>query len=159
MAQPKVIDAAPALLFERLVDLEPKRLRDGQPFRTLTPQQLQASIGRELARILDTRRAVSIEAALDETPGDLTVLEYGIPDPTVMTPQNILDRADLAAVIRTAILAFEPRLHAPDVQVEPDPDRRNAVVVIVRGSMKVGTRLEPVSFPLALNLKATDVPR
>jgi type VI secretion system lysozyme-like protein len=159
MAQPKVIDAAPALLFERLVDTEPMRPRDVQPFRTLTPDALRASIARELARLLDTRRPVGIEAALNEAPEDLTVLDYGIPDPTVLTPQNILERADLAAVIGIAIRAFEPRLRDPAVAVDPDPARRNAVVITVSGTMRVGTRMQPVSFPLALDLKVTDVPR
>lgn len=159
MAQPRITDAAPALLFERLVDSEPRQPRDVHPFRNLTPSDLSASIARELARILDTRRAISVEEALDERPEDLTVLDYGIPDPTALTPQSILDRDDLAAAITIAIRAFEPRLHDPEVRVDPDPSQRNAVVITARGTMKIGKRMQPVSFPLALHVKATDVPR
>ncbi len=159
MAQPRITNASPALLFERLIDSEPRQLRDERPFRNLTPTELNASIARELARILDTRRAISVADALNERPEDLTVLDYGIPDPTALTPQFILDRADLAAAITIAIRAFEPRLHDPDVKIDPDPKQRNAAVITVRGTVKIGQRMQPVSFPLALHVKAPDVSR
>ncbi|KJS36279.1 MAG: hypothetical protein VR70_14130 [Rhodospirillaceae bacterium BRH_c57] len=157
MAQPKVIDAEPALLFERLIDLEPSRPREARPFRTLSPDELRASIARELARIMDTRRAISVENALAEDEVAMTVLDYGIPDPTALSPQRIFDRQDLAAVIAKAVRVFEPRLRKPVVTVERDPAIRSAAVVTISGTMRVGARLEPVSFPMALTVRAANV--
>lgn len=158
MVQPKIIDAEPALLFERLVDLEPERRVEARPFRTLSPALLRASIRRELARLLDTRRAISVECALEEDAAAMTVLDYGIPDPTALSPRNMTDRAMLAAALVKAVQVFEPRLRDPQVVVEPDPAVRTGTVVTISGTMCIGSRLEPVSFPMALNVRPADVP-
>lgn len=155
--QPKVTESAPALLFERLVDLDPHRPSEPRPFRTLRPAEVRASVMRELARLLDTRRAISIEAALDEKEEDMTVLDYGIPDTTALSAQRLFDREDLAAVVEKAIRVFEPRLLSPQVTAEPVPGSRSAVTLTISGTLRIGMYMEPVSFPMALNSKAADV--
>lgn len=145
----QIIDGAPALLFERLCDFEPKRPADPTPFRVLRPSEIKESIGREIGRLLDTRRAVSIEDFFAET--QFTVLEYGIPDYTHLSLPNA-ERLQFREMIATAIRRFEPRLHDVKVDINVIKERRNALKLIIHGSIIVDSVMEPVSFPLELNL-------
>jgi type VI secretion system lysozyme-like protein len=151
MTEPRLVDGAPALLFERLVDLEPLRPSEPQPFRILSPKDLRSSIIREVARLLDTRRPVTAEEALDEQ--EATVLEYGIPDVSFMRPASLDDRQLAAIVIARAIRAFEPRLTEVKVKVDRDPQRHTGMVAVISGIMVSGTVVEPVSFPMELHMK------
>jgi len=156
MSDPRVIDGAPALLFERLIDLDPKRPTDARPFRILTPDEMKASIRRELERLLDTRRAIGVEASLPrEEEEEMTVLDYGIPDFTTLSPGSVFDRRKLAEAIRRAVAAFEPRLLGATVRVEAH-HRKNTVQIYVEGMMRFGDVMEPVSFPVAMNLKTAE---
>ena len=49
----RVTEGAPAPLFERLVDDNPRTPSEGRPLRTLSRSQLRQSIRLELGRLLD----------------------------------------------------------------------------------------------------------
>ena len=74
---PRIYPGASALLFERLVDDDPRTAREPQPFRTLTIPEVRASVRREVARLLNTRCAASAAVLAGR---ERTVLDYGIPD-------------------------------------------------------------------------------
>jgi type VI secretion system protein ImpF len=148
MADPRIIDGAPTLLFERLIDLDPKGPADPRSLRVLTTEDLRASIGRELERLLDTRRPVSLETAIGQE--QVTVRDYGIADWSSLSAQRTQDRQTLATVIRRAILAFEPRLKQPTVTVAQVVGQPGTLRVNISGTMVYGSIMEPVSFPIDL---------
>ncbi len=152
MADPRAIDGAQSLLFEKLVDLDPKSGADPKVFRVMGLEDLKASIKRELERLIDTRRPVSLDESFieDKARGDTprTVLDYGIPDWSTLSPFSGLERDALARAIRAAIMAFEPRLLNPKVKVADPLVTFNKVVFLISGEVKLGTLIEPVSFPI-----------
>jgi len=147
----KPIKGARALLFERLIDLDPSSTSELRPFRTLSPRDLRGSVRRELARLLDTRRHVSARSV--DPREELTVLDYGIPDISDLLPRSLTDRQLMAAVIRHAIQAFEPRLGQVQVAVEADDKDPRMVSVRIEGNLRYGSVVEAVSFPVVLRVK------
>ncbi len=114
MADSQNPGGAPALLFERLVDDEAHCLQESPPFRVLSRQELWESVNRELGRLLNTRCPVPLHL-LDEA--ERTVINYGVPDFTSLSPLNPDDRKLIASVIAQTITAFEPRLRNVRVRV------------------------------------------
>lgn len=156
MDEPRIRQGAPVLLFDRLVDLDPRSASERRPFRVMGPAELRASLRRELARLLDTRRPVSPQDALAEPDADLTVLEYGIADFSALSPDNIWDRQMMARLIDKAIRAFEPRLKNCRVTVDQIVGSRLDVAVTITGVLRVGTIVEPVSFPILMNTRSME---
>jgi type VI secretion system protein ImpF len=152
MADPRAIDGAHSLLFEKLIDLDPKSSADPQVFRVMNLEDLKASIKRELERLIDTRRAVSLDESIAEDKArganPRTVLDFGIPDWTTLAPFDVAGREAYARAVCTAIKAFEPRLIEPKVELADHLARYNKLVFVITGHVKLGTLIEPVSFPI-----------
>jgi type VI secretion system protein ImpF len=154
MRDPKPVEGGRALLFERLVDTEPRsREEEAQPFRVLDVRALKESVRHELARLLNTRRHVR--------PGDdrnedekMTVLDYGIPDFSPLSATSGDDQLRLAASVAATITAFEPRLEAVRVHVERLRLEDRALLLRVEARLAVGTVAEPVSFPILVHGKS-----
>src|SRR6266702_4013812 len=72
--QPHKIAASRVLLFDRLIDEDPKQLKEAHPFRVYSKEQLVASIAQELARLLNTRNPQT----RSERAVERTVLDYGL---------------------------------------------------------------------------------
>jgi type VI secretion system lysozyme-like protein len=107
---------APMPLFERLQDDAPFVSYEPQVRRTLTADELRASVRAELMRLLNTRRG----AARDGRP--LDVLVYGLPDWSASSAARSADRAALERDVVEAVRAFEPRLVQPRAHIEADPE-------------------------------------
>jgi type VI secretion system protein ImpF len=188
MANSRNTGGARALLFERLVDTElsPKddwpplfqrlvaaepdqpgkkespRKKESPPFRVLTREELRQSVKRELGQLLNSRCPVPLKLLEQE---ERTVINYGIPDFTSLSPQSADDRKLIASIIRQTITAFETRLRNVRVTaeyVEGDERRLNIsveadlvteTVVEVRSYTEFSSSVEPVSFPIVLNSK------
>ena len=175
MGEPKPITGARALLFERLVDLYPGSDEGERPFRILNRAQLKASVRRELERLLNTRCSLPLHG-LGEV--ERSVVNYGIPDFSSLSPHNADDRALIASIIGQTISAFEPRLTHVRVEVEPTigdhesaamkqtncehdlfemseprPGGEGRLRVSIEALMLVDVFNEPVSFPVSLNSK------
>lgn len=148
---PRIVKGAPTPLFERLIDLDPLRPSEPEPFATLGPDGLQASIRRELERLFDTRRAVTVDAAAPNEDTDLTVLEYGLPDALHLSPDGVEGRRALALALQRIIAAFEPRLRHPKVILDAVPNQPGKMRARVTGAMVSGTVVEQISFPLDLD--------
>ncbi|HBB94882.1 MAG TPA: type VI secretion system baseplate subunit TssE [Blastocatellia bacterium] len=172
MREPKPIVGARALLFDRLVDLHPEIREEERPFRILNRDQLKVSIRRELERLLNTRCSLSLERVGEE---DRSVVNYGIPDFSSLSPSNADDHALIASIIRQTIAAFEPRLRQVYVEVtslgageasvpvqtkcahdvfeiwESRPSGEGTLRVSIDAVMTVGEFNEPVHFPVVLN--------
>jgi type VI secretion system protein ImpF len=134
-------------LFDRLVDAEPRHHEEAQPRRVLTEAQVQASIARELARLLNTRCAETIGALGGQ---ERTVVNYGLPDFFTLNPTSDGDRERLARLIVDAVRAYEPRLQSPVATVAQDPAQPRALRIVLAGMLMTENLMEPVSFPLLI---------
>lgn len=149
MVQPKPIEGARALLFERLVDVPDWQERE-QPLRILNREQLKVSVRRELERLLNTRCSIPLHRLAEE---ERSVINYGIPDFSSLSPHNADDHALIASILGQTITAFEPRLRNVRVDVGAGFGAESALWLNINAELAVGMFAEPVSFPLTLNSK------
>jgi len=140
----------PAPLFDCLVDREPQVPAEPRPLRTLDPRGLRESVRRELERMLNTRSSLPVDR-LDER-GELTVLEYGIPDLSAFSAGSEEDLVRMAGVISRAVAAFEPRLRQVRVAVERMEGARS-LRLRLDALLMIDEVAEPVSFPTLLGLR------
>ena len=84
-----------------------------------------------------------------------TVLDYGLPDFSFLTPASDADRNLLAQGIAARIAAHEPRLCNVRVAIGPDPASPKSVLGVIVASLVVGTVYQPVTFHMALDLGST----
>lgn len=154
MREPKPIQGAKALLFERLVDEDPHTPGEAQPFRIYGVAALRASVGRELMRLLNTR-CPRLGGVVNEA--DRTILDYGIPDFAHLSAGSDTDTQQLARILERTVAIYEPRLKNVRVTVERSRMSQSAVVGSIEGLLVVGNVNEPVSFPLLLALKTGEV--
>jgi type VI secretion system lysozyme-like protein len=131
---------APALarapLFDRLAAPQGREAASG---RLLDRAGLEASIGRELLRLLNRRSAPGATAVP-------TVLDYGLPDWSALHPANPEDRARLARSIVRAVQVFEPRLRDARAEVAPSPRDHGALVVRLTARLALGADSWPLQF-------------
>jgi type VI secretion system lysozyme-like protein len=135
-----------APLFDRLIGREPDGGRASGHRRTLDRTGLRESVRRELGRLFDTRCPLPADALRGR---ERTVIEYGLPDLSVLAPENHADRLRLAAILREAIEAYEPRLADVRVTVatpSPSPGRRQALRARIDAVLVVDDVAESVSF-------------
>jgi type VI secretion system protein ImpF len=150
MADPKPIAGARALLFDRLVDVPDWDERE-RPLRVLNSEQLKASVRRELERLLNTRCSIPLHQLGEE---ERSVVNYGIPDFSSLSPHNADDHALIASIVGQTITAFEPRLRQVRVEVGPAFTAESALCLNIGAELVVGMFAEPVSFPVTLNSKS-----
>jgi type VI secretion system protein ImpF len=151
MRQPKAIEGARALLFERLVDLDPKAHKEEpRPLRILNKQELKESVRRELGRLLNTRSSTPTPLFGEE---ELTVLDYGIPDFSSFSAHNADDHRRIETIIKRAISAFEPRLHEVRITVEPFRNSDWSLWVKIDAFLVMDSFTEAVSFPVKMQNK------
>ena len=146
MADPKLIAGARALLFDRLVDVPDEE----RSLRILNSEQLKASVRRELGRLLNTRCSIPLHRVGEE---ERSVINYGIPDFSSLSPHNADDHALIASIVGQTITAFEPRLRQVRVEVGPAFTAESALWLNISAELVVGMFAEPVSFPVTLNSK------
>jgi type VI secretion system protein ImpF len=141
--------ASRALLFDRLADADP-----GAPSgHIISRAQLQESVAREISAILNTR----IDPAIDAIdPRERTVIEYGLPDFSALSAASNDDTGRLARAAERAILAFEPRLDRPRVEVLTEKTRRDYVGFLITGTLRVNGAPQSFTFPVNLGPLAED---
>lgn len=160
MADSHITGGGRALLFERLV--ESREEEEPPAFGVQTKQELWKSVSRELGQLLNSRCSVPLHLFGEE---ERTVINYGIPDFTSLSPHSSDDRKLIASIIGQAITAFETRLRNVQVTAEyyEDDERRlhilveadlvRETVIEIRSYPEYGLSSEPVSFPIVLNSK------
>jgi type VI secretion system protein ImpF len=125
--------------------MEPQSQKEVRPYTTLDKQGLKNSIRKELGRLLNTRCPIPLVPA-DER----TVINYGIPDFTWLSPNNSDHRTKLENWIRQAIEAYEPRLLDVRVTVEPPQRGERTLNTRIDGKLQLETVREPVAFSVAM---------
>jgi type VI secretion system protein ImpF len=132
-------------LFDRLVDTEPRVDREPRPLRTLDRASLKESVRRELELLFNTRSPVPVH----RIPGEpRSVINYGIPDLGVYSPQNPDHRVELAEIIRRAAMVYEPRLVDIRVRIVPVPGRDLMLRAQIDGAVLIDGVPEQVSFEM-----------
>lgn len=156
MRDPKPVEGGRALLFERLADEDPHSPEEeARPFRVLDVRALKESVRAELSRLLNTRRHRRGRGGAGAGgAGEMTVLDYGLPDFSSLSASSGDDQARLAAEVSAAVSAFEPRLRGVRVTVERLRQDDRALVLRVEARLGVGTVAEPVSFPVLVRGKS-----
>ena len=105
---------------------------------------------RDLAWLLNTGHLETTEDLEDYPDARRSVLNYGMPDLSGLTVSGT-DTARLEKAVRSAIVAFEPRINGRSLKVSINVDRdrmsRNALVFRIEGELWA----QPT--PLALFLK------
>ena len=154
MRDPKPVSGGRALLFERLVDADPRsgEEEEARPLRVHDVRALRLSVGRELGRLLNTRRHG--RGGMDGGGEEMTVLDYGVPDFSALSAASGDDQKRLAETVAAAVAAFEPRLRDVRVHVERLRREDNALLLRVEARLVVGTLAEPVSFPVLMRGKS-----
>ena len=139
-------------LFDRLASSEAP---GGVGAFLLLPEQLEASVARELSRLFNTRCRLPF-SAISESTG--TAIDYGIPDFSVLSPRNDEDRTLMEKALAHAVSQFEPRMRNVAVKVSEVPGRGDTASATVSGDLSIGLKARRVSFALSLNPSANENP-
>ena len=148
------------LLFERLVASPQPSVggpldRPGQkPSRLLDEDALRASVAHELADLLNTRAPIPIHVLEGRI---RSTIDYGIPDLSAFPLGEHDATTRLAMHLRKAILAYEPRLSDPVVEIARGVGSADTMSILVRGALQVGMMRVPVVFNLSLGGAAANV--
>src|SRR5271169_307650 len=110
-------------LLDRLIDLEPDSKRDARTSDWEEMRQLKAALCRDLAALLNTRRAEEdFPPGYEEATNSL--LSFGVIDFTSYNLKGRIDQERVRRSIERAVRLFEPRLARVTVSMEePDPLR------------------------------------
>jgi type VI secretion system lysozyme-like protein len=138
-----VIEGARASLVDRLIDRDPRSSQEARPLRILDRRAMKESVRRDLGWLLNTRSPIAPRQLEGQ---DRTVVNYGIPDFSALSPQNDDDHRRVALDITRTINAYEPRLTRVRVVVDEYRDDERSLRVRVDAILAVGDIEEPVSF-------------
>lgn len=134
-----------APLFDRLIEGE-----EGARSRTLDRGGLKESVRRELERLFNTRSSLPA-AELEARPR--TVIDYGIPDFSHLSPQNPEDRARLVATLTKAVEAYEPRLRHVRIKIEDMNWEEHSMRILMEAELVEDPVGETISFESLVPLK------
>lgn len=127
--------------------MDPSDPVEQQPLRVLSVDETVESVRYELERLLNTRSPTPAEELEERS---WTVLDWGLPDYSGWYTRSAPSQARLARLIEATIRAFEPRMIDPRVAVEGQEESERRLIVRIDGAIRIGTLIQPVSFPLAL---------
>lgn len=139
-----LVRSAPAPLFDRLC------AQDEGAGSALDARGLQASIGRELGRLLNTRCGLTLAQFADCTG---TVLDYGVPDFTALSPRSGADMELLRSAVERAIALFEPRLMHTEVKLGGQGVHPERARIHIAGAVRMGLALRRIELDMDLNLR------
>jgi type VI secretion system protein ImpF len=103
-------------LLDRLTDDEPDKRQESAEKRVLSLQRIRESVRRDLSWLLNTPNLASLQDLDDYPEVERSTVNYGIPDLAGRTGSSI-DSAAIAALLKRAIVNFEPRLLSRSVKV------------------------------------------
>jgi type VI secretion system protein ImpF len=130
--------------------MEPQSQKEVRPLTTLDKQGLKQSIRREMGRLLNTRCPIPLASPSEER----TVINYGIPDFSSLSPNSNDHRSKLENWIRDAIVSYEPRLVDVRVIVEPPPRGERTLIARIDAKLQLETVREPVAFSVVMKRDA-----
>lgn len=153
--EPRRQEGAPIPLFDRLVDEDPLTSAEIPIKRYYDQKDLQASIQREVERILGTRSSLK-----KEDMGDLAeeAFEIGFPplfglsDFSQYDGARSSDHPMIAQLCKNAIKRYEPRLKDVDVRIQGFNRNTSTLFGVIEARLNSEVYQGEVSFPLSLKL-------
>jgi type VI secretion system lysozyme-like protein len=142
-------DRAP--LFDRLSDLNQEQKVEVPPFRILKPEQVRESIIHEVAKLLNTRTALSRDELDFMEAQDLPYgfpLLYGFPDFSFFDPADQSEWIIIAQKLETIIDMFEPRLKDVQIKITGYDPKFQVISGEIRANMILDQVVEPIVFPI-----------
>jgi len=128
-------------LLDRLLDADPGSPRDPPLSQSLAIEQLRLAVRRDIEALLNARRRrLPPDPGLDELP--LSLVGYGVPDPTAGSFTEEERRAAISREIQATIARFEPRLTSIKVQLHRA--EREALDRVLRLRIEAVLRTDPV---------------
>ena len=125
-------------LLDRLTDLDPQKTEETISERVLNMRQLRRSVLRDLAWLFNTVNYHSAHPLDGHPLVARSVLNYGLPELTGRVVASMTAR-ELEALVKQAILDFEPRILPDTVRVRAilsqDQMNRNAVGFEIEGDL------------------------
>ena len=144
------IRVTPSVL-DRLLDYEPELSREPAASRAKSLRQLKQAVRRDLALLLNTRRAAGgLPPELMELGRSLAA--YGLPDFSALNVESPADQAQMRRSLEATIATFEPRLRGVRVTLEPVRETDRTLRFRVDGRLQVEPTPEPVTFDTVLQL-------
>ena len=154
MREPRPVPGLKTPLFDRLLDDGINVRQPVSPTRALDMTSLRESVKGDLSRLLNTRS--HLRGSAQELASG-TVLTYGIPDLSPISPASDEQRASLASLLAKIVSTFEPRLQSVKVVVQQDKDDPRALMGVVYGNLVSGNVMETVYFPLITDSAAKKI--
>jgi type VI secretion system protein ImpF len=137
-------------LLDRLIDLDPDSKREARSNSWDEMREFKASLCRDLAALLNTRRAEQdFPPVYKEATNSL--LSFGVDDFTSYNLKSGVDQEKVRRSIERAIRDFEPRLTRVTVSIdEPDP-LRPMLQFQVEALLRLQPAAESVVFDVTLH--------
>jgi type VI secretion system protein ImpF len=152
--EPRPISGAKTPLFDRLLDDGPDVRQPVSPNRALDAHKLRESVRADLVRLLNTR--TNLRGNIREL-AQGTVLDYGIPDLSPISAASEQQQVALAKRIEAVISTYEPRLRNVKVIIQIDKSDPRKLLGVVYANLVIGSVVEPVYFPLALDASVKNI--
>jgi type VI secretion system protein ImpF len=138
----KLVFACSAPLFDRLLDNSESTQVDIK----LDSVGLKKSLAREMGQLFSTKSRLTVA---EYRTHELTVLDYGLPDFTALSPASENDIALVAEVLTKCLEKYEPRLSMVLVTVKPDAANRRAAHATVMAAVTIDRQALRVDFDVA----------
>ncbi|HLA94749.1 MAG TPA: type VI secretion system baseplate subunit TssE [Pyrinomonadaceae bacterium] len=148
------VRVTPSVL-DRLIDLEPRELKEGSKTRSTEMSELRAAVRRDLEWLLNTRCFLEApENGLEEA--KKSVAFYGLPDITGLSAKNSAEQNRLAKALENAIRIFEPRFLDLKVTLEHLGTADRSLKFRIEAKLDVDPAPEPIAFDTVLELGSGD---
>ncbi len=135
-------------ILDRLTDLEPDNAREAHSGNWENLRQFKASLCRDLAAILNTRRAEDeIDPLYEEV--NNSIVAFGVTDFTSYNLLNGIEQERVRRSIERAIRLLEPRLTRVTVALDPVDPARPVLRFKISALLKIQPA-EPIAFDAAL---------
>ena len=125
-------------LLDRLIDNEPEQTQESRSQRVLSLRQLREGVIRDLAWLLNSGNLGEVQDIDKYNQVANSVINYGTPSLTGFTLSN-LNASRVEAIVRQAIVDFEPRILRNTVKVRVHADdkqmNRNSVQFEIEGEL------------------------
>lgn len=138
----KLVFACAAPFFDRLLGTSDSN----QVEIKLDSVGLKKSLTREMGQLFSTKSRLTVSEYLTH---ELTVLDYGLPDFTALSPGSENDIALLAEVLTKCLEKYEPRLSMVLVTVKPNAANKTAAHATVMAAVTIGRQALRVDFDVA----------
>jgi type VI secretion system protein ImpF len=142
-------------VLDRLIDLEPRDLKEVPKTQANAMRELKISVRRDLEWLLNTRCFLDPpENGLEEA--KRSVAFYGLPDITGLSAKNSSEQNRLAKALENAIRIFEPRFLDLKVTLEDLGTVERSLRFRIEAQLDVDPVPEAIAFDTVLELGSGD---